>query len=263
MQVYRGMDIGTAKPTPDQQAQVVHHLIDVADPEEAFTVADTQRLGRAVLAEGTAPLVVAGGTGLAFRAIVDPLEFPGRDQAVRAELETLGPEELRTRLLEADPAAGSELDLANLRRVIRALEIHAVTGLTPTERAATPAAAAVRNYEPLHEFRAIGFDPGDKLEARIVARFDAMLEAGLPAEVAGLAGRLGRTARQAVGYKELLPAVAGERTLDEARKDAIGATVAVAGNQRTYFRRDPRIRWLQWDDDPDVRLERAQEELLA
>lgn len=261
MQVYRGMDIGTAKPTVAQQARVRHHLIDVVDPGDTFTVADTQRLGRAVLAEATGSVVIAGGTGLAFRAIVDPLEFPGRDSKVRAELETLGLEELQERLKRVDPAAGDRLDLANPRRVIRALEIHAVTGLTPSGRAGTPAAASVRNYEPLHEFRAVGFDPGDGLEDRIVARFDAMLEAGLLEEVAGLAGRLSRTAAQAVGYKELLPVVAGERSLEAGRADAIAATMAVAGNQRTYFRRDPRIRWLQWDDDPDVRLSRARQEL--
>ncbi|RZV43205.1 MAG: tRNA (adenosine(37)-N6)-dimethylallyltransferase MiaA [Acidimicrobiia bacterium] len=263
MQVYRGMDIGTAKPTPAEQSRVVHHLIDVADPEDSFTVADTQRLGRTALAAATGPVVIAGGTGLAFRAIVDPLEFPGRDPAVRTELEALGLEELRARLVQIDPEAGSQLDLANPRRVIRALEIHAVTGLTPTERAGTPAAQAVRDYRPLHAFRAIGFDPGDRLEERIVARFDAMLEAGLLEEVTGLAGRLGRTAAQAVGYKELLPVVAGERSLAAGRADAIAATVAVGGNQRTYFRRDPRIRWLRWDDDPVVRLARAREELLA
>ncbi len=261
MQVYRGMDIGTAKPTPAEQSRISHYLIDVVDPEDAFTVADTQRLGRAVLAGETGPVVIAGGTGLAFRAIVDPLEFPGRDPALRAELETLGLEELQGRLGGVDPSAGDHLDLANPRRVIRALEIHAVTGLTPSERAGTPAAAAVRSYEPFHEFHAIGFDPGDKLQARIVARFDAMLGAGLLEEVAGLVGHFGRTAAQAVGYKELVPVVAGERSLEEGRVNAIAATVAVAGHQRTYFRRDPRIRWLQWDDDPDVRLERACQEL--
>lgn len=263
MQVYRGMDIGTAKPTPAERARVVHHLVDVADPEDAFTVADTQRLGRAVLKEQAGPVIVAGGTGLAFRAIVDPLEFPGRDPVVRGRLETLDLEELQTRLRQVDPDAAGVLDMANPRRVIRALEIHAVTGMTPTERSAAPAAAAVKNYEPLYPFRAIGFDPADKLEERVVDRFDAMLEGGLLEEVAGLVGRLGRTAAQAVGYKELLPVVIGERSLEEGRADAIAATVAVAGHQRTYFRRDPRIRWLQWDDDPVVRFDRAREELLA
>ena len=263
MQVYRGMDIGTAKPTPAEQARVVHNLVDVADVEDAFTVADTQRLGRAVLAEREGPVIVAGGTGLAFRAIVDPLEFPGRDPAVRGLLETLDLEELQTRLQRLDPDAAGVLDMANPRRVIRALEIHAVTGMTPTERTATPSATAVKNYEPLHPFTAIGFDPAAKLEARVVDRFDGMLERGLLDEVAGLAGRFGRTAAQAVGYKELLPVVAGERSLKEGRADAIAATLAVAGNQRTYFRRDPRIRWLQWDDDPVVRLDRAREELVA
>jgi len=262
MQVYRGMDIGTAKPSPQERARVAHHLIDVVEPHEAFTVADAQRLGRAVLQDAGGPLIIAGGTGLAFRAIVDPLEFPGHDREVRAELEALDLAALQQRLLAFDPQAADHVDLANPRRVVRALEVHAVTGLTPSLRAASPEAAAVRDYRPLHPFRAIGFDPGDRLEGRVVARFDAMLEAGLLTEVTELAPRLGRTAAQAVGYKELLPVVAGERSLEDGRSDAIAATVAVAGNQRTYFRRDPRIRWLEWDDDPDVRLQRARRELV-
>ncbi len=262
MQVYRGMDIGTAKPSRQERARVTHHLVDVAEPHEAFTVADTQRLGRAVLQDSGGPLIIAGGTGLAFRAVVDPLEFPGHDREVRAELEALDLAALQQRLQAVDPQAADHVDLANPRRVVRALEVHAVTGLTPSARAASSEAGAVRDYRPAYPFRAIGFDPGDRLEGRVVARFDAMLEAGLLAEVTELAPRLGRTAAQAVGYKELLPVVAGERSLEDGRSDAIAATVAVAGHQRTYFRRDPRIRWLEWDDDPDVRLQRARRELV-
>jgi tRNA dimethylallyltransferase len=261
MQVYRGMDIGTAKPTRTQRAKIRHHLVDVADPEDQFTVADSQRLGRQALDEAPGPMILAGGTGLAFRAIVDPLEFPGEDPAVRAELDALDVGELRARLLAVDPGAGKVVDTANPRRLVRALEVHAVTGQTPSERAATAAARAVREYRPLIPFRAIGFDPGQGLEERVTLRFDRMLEAGLLDEVAALAPRLGRTAAQAVGYKELLPVVAGERDIAEGRSDAIGATLAVARNQRTYWRRDPRVRWLEWDDDPTVRLERARLEL--
>lgn len=261
MQVYRGMDIGTAKPSAADQARVAHYLIDVVDPDEPFTVADTQRLGRAAVAAASGPMIIAGGTGLAMRAILDPLEFPGRDAGVRAELEILELEDLQHRLLTIDREAGETVDLANPRRVIRALEIYAVTGLNPGQRAATPAARAVREYEAYLPFRAVGVDPGGRLEARVVARFDAMLEAGLLDEVAGLASRLGRTAAQAVGYKELLPVVAGDRTIEEGRRDAIAATMAVAANQRTYLRRDPRIHWLEWDDDPGGRLARARREL--
>lgn len=261
MQVYRGMDIGTAKPTVGQRERVVHHLIDVVEPDVPFTVADSQRIGRTVIDSAQRPTIIAGGTGLAFRAIVDPLEFPGEDPALRSELEELSIEALQGRLLGVDPAAAEHIDLANPRRLVRALEVFGVSGLTPSQRAATPAAAAVRSYEPRYPFRAVGLDPGPGLEGRVVARFDEMLQAGLLEEVAEVAPRLGRTAAQAVGYKELLPVVAGERTITDARADAIAATLSVAGNQRTYFRRDPRIVWLEWDDDAGVRLERVRREL--
>ncbi len=261
MQVYRGMDIGTAKPSVEDRTAIHHHLVDVVEPEEAFTVADSQRLGREALRTSTVPVIIAGGTGLAFRAIVDPLEFPGEDRVLRAELEMLDRAELQHRLAAVDPDAAAVVDTANPRRLIRALEVHAVTGLTPSQRAATPEAAAVREYRALIPFRAIGLDPGPALEDRVILRFDAMLQAGLLDEVARLAPRLGRTASQAVGYKELLPVVAGERTVAEGRDLAIAATLAVARNQRTYWRRDPRIRWLKWDDDPAVRLQRARREL--
>jgi len=261
MQVYRGMDIGTAKPTTADRVRVIHHLVDVADPDETFTVADAQRLGRAVLDSAESPLIITGGTGLAFRAIVDPLEFPGRHAGVRAGLEAFELPALQDRLRAVDPNASEVIDLANPRRVVRALEVHAVTGLTPTQRAATPAAAAVRDYQARYPFRAVGFDPGDGLEERVIARFDAMLESGLLEEVGRLMLVLGRAAAQAVGYKELLPVVAGDLPLEDGRADAIAATMAVAANQRTYFRRDPRIQWLEWDDDPGVRLTRARREL--
>jgi len=261
MQVYRDMDIGTAKPSAAERARIAHHLIDVVDPDETFTAADTQELGRAAVAAASGVVIIVGGTGLAMRAIVDPLEFPGRDARVRAELETLELAALRDRLLTIDAAAGQVVDLANPRRVVRALEIYAVTGLNPSQRAATPAARAVRGYQPYLPFRAVGIDPGDGLEARVVARFDAMLDSGLLDEVSDLASRLGRTASQAVGYRELLPVVAGERTIEEGRRDAIAATMAVAAKQRTYFRKDPRVYWLEWDDDPGVRLDRARREL--
>lgn len=261
MQVYRGMDIGTAKPSADDRARIRHHLVDVVNPDEDFSVADSQRLGRAAIDQASGPVIIAGGTGLAFRAIVDPLEFPGQDATVRAELEALELGALQERLLVVDPSAIEHIDMANPRRVIRALEVHAVTGLTPGRRAATPEAAAVRDYRPRYQFEAVGLDPGVGLEARVVARFDAMLADGLLDEVAGLAPVLTRTAAQAVGYKELLPVVAGEQTVEQGRAAAIAATLSVAGNQRTYFRRDPRIRWLEWDDDPGIRHARARQEL--
>lgn len=257
MQVYRGMDIGTAKPTPEQRERVTHHLLDLADPSEDYSVAAFQREGRRVLdaleARGVTSLVV-GGSGLHFRALVDPLEFPPHDPAVRREIEALASAEALAELTTADPDASLHLDAANPRRVARALEVYRLTGLTPSGRAAGAGAAAVREYRSGRAFLAFGLDPGEALGARVEARFDAMLAAGLLDEVARLAPSLGRTASQAVGYKQLLPIVRGEMSLEEGRRRAISATRALAGRQRTFFRRDPRIRWLQWHDDPAARL---------
>jgi tRNA dimethylallyltransferase len=260
MQVYRGMDIGTAKPTPVERAEVRHHLIDLADPEDVVTVADIQEEGRRALdrlADDGTPALIVGGSGLHFRAIVDPLEFPPSDPVVRLRLESLDAGEAVTALLRADATAGDVVDLANPRRVVRALEIHELTGETPTGRAAHPQAAAVRSYTSVMPVAAIGLDPGDTLRDRVTARFDRMLEAGLVAEVAGLADRLGPTARNAVGYRQLLPVVAGEWTLDEGRRRSIDATTSLSRRQRTFFRRDPRIRWIRWDDDVGVMTKAA------
>lgn len=260
MQVYRGLDIGTAKPDAAAQDRVRHHLIDLVDPDVWLTVSEFQAIGRATLAaleQRNIAAVISGGSGLHHRALVDPLTFAPSDPAVRAELEGVGSAALVAELLTADPAAAAHVDLANRRRVVRAVEILRLSGETPSRRAATDERAALRRFEPLISHRTVGLDPGPALPDRVAVRFDVMLAAGLLDEVAGLAGRLGRTARQAVGYKELLPVVAGQRSLAEGRTAAIRATLALAKRQRTFFRRDPRIRWIPWHDDPDVRWERA------
>jgi tRNA dimethylallyltransferase len=260
MQVYRGMDIGTAKPTAEQRAQVPHHLIDLVDPDEAFSVAEFQREGRRVLADlarRRVPVLIVGGSGLHFRALVDPLEFPPHDPEVRRAVETLAPAEAVAALLAADPGAGEHLDLANPRRVARALEVYRLTGLIPAARWASEGAAAVREYRPRLPVVALGNDPGDRLPGRVEARLDAMLAAGLLEEVRRLAPRLGRTAAQAVGYKELLPVIRGEASPGEGRARAVSATRALAGRQRTFFRGDRRVRWLEWHDDPAQRAAAA------
>jgi tRNA dimethylallyltransferase len=256
MQVYRGMDIGTAKPSAEQRGRVPHHLIDVAEPEDPFTVAQFQDLGRRALdliGERGAPVLIVGGSGLHFRALVDPLEFPPHDPEVRAVVEALPVEEARRDLVVADPRSGEVLDLANPRRVARALEVWRLTGLTPSARAAASSAVAVRNYRPLLPLVAVGFDPGPLLAARVASRLQAMVSGGLLEEVQRVAPRMGRTAAQAVGYKELLPTLRGEASEVEGIRRAVDATCALAGRQRTFFRRDPRIRWLEWDDDPGRR----------
>jgi tRNA dimethylallyltransferase len=260
MQVYRGMDLGTAKPTLGQQARVRHHLLDLADPAAPFSVAEFQRAGREALtdlARRGVPALIVGGSGLHFRALVDPLDFPPHDPEVRREMEALTRSEALAALLSADPSARAVVDLANPRRVARALEVHRLTGLTPSARAASAAAVAVRAYRPLLPVVAVGLDPGQALRRRVEARFDEMLAGGLLEEVRRLAPHLGPTAAQAVGYKELLPVVRGEAALEEGRRRAVAATWALAGRQRTFFRRDPRLRWQEWDDDPARRAAAA------
>ena len=256
MQVYRGMDIGTAKPSPQVREEIAHYMIDVTEPSDAYSVAEFQREGVSAIEEleltGT-PVIVAGGSGLHFRALVDPLEFPPTDAVLRTALESADAEALVVELLAADPAAGAHIDLANPRRVVRAVEVLRLTDATPSARRDDVGSRRVRNYVAARPVAAVGFDPGDALWERIETRLDGMIDCGLVAEIRGLADRLGPTARQAVGYKELLFHVGGGQSLQEARVAAMNATAAVARSQRTFFRRDPRITWLPWDDDPDQR----------
>jgi len=226
-------------------------MVDIVDPGDEYSVAEFQARGRREAADATGPVLVVGGSGLHFRALVDPLEFPPTDRAVRRELESLGADEARAALLEVDPDASQHIDMENPRRVIRALEVARITGAGPSERAATPEAVAVRQYEAELPVAVVGVDPGDDLRSRIERRFDAMLEWGLVDEVASLVGEWGVTARQAVGYREVADMLAGTSTLEQARADAISATWGLAKRQRTFFGRDPRIRWVEWRDDPD------------
>ncbi len=260
MQVYRRMDIGTAKPSPAEQAAVPHHLIDLVDPADPFTVAEFQSAGREVLdrlaAAGT-PVMIVGGSGLHFRALVDPLHFEPTDPEVRAEIERLGPVEAIEQLVDVDAGAGNHVDLANPRRVVRAIEIYRLTGMTPSARASGEDAAAVREYCSIMPIAAVGLDPGERLRGRVHRRLDAMMEEGFLQEVRLLAAELGPTASQAVGYRQLLEVVAGEWELAEGVRRARDATTALARRQRTFFRRDPRIRWLEWDDDGERQAETA------
>ena len=260
MQVYRGLDIGTAKPSSADRASVPHHMIDVAEPEDAFTVAQFQELGVGavddIAGRGALPVIV-GGSGLHFRALVDPLEFPPTDQYARSEIEAQDPADAVLALLEADPGAATTVDLANPRRVARALEIFRITGETPSSRAATSTAAAVRRYQARLPLLAFGMDPGDGLAERVAHRFDNMLDAGLLEEVDSMKDRLGITASQGVGYRELLPVVRGATTLDAGRDAAIRSTMGLAKRQRTFFGRDPRIRWIPWHDGFDRAVEYA------
>ena len=260
MQVYRGMDIGTAKPTRSERGRIHHYMIDVVEPEQPYTAAEFQREARALIMSGRHPLVIiAGGSGLHFRSVVDPLNFPPYDRRVRSEVEAeADPVEA---LLEVDPLAGDMVDLSNPRRVVRALEIWRLTGLTPTARSVGEEAVAVQEFEPLYEFKAVGIDPGPALQERINARADHMRDAGLLDEVARLRGRLGPSAAAAVGYRQLTPVVEGRLDEEDAWRQIRLETLALAKRQRTFFRKDPRIHWVPWIDTIDDRVAVVQEAL--
>jgi tRNA dimethylallyltransferase len=248
MQVYRGMDIGTAKPDQETRARVPHHMIDLVEPEDEFTVAEFQQRARTLLDRR---LILVGGSGLHFRAIVDPLTFAPSDPEIRRRLDERPSVDNVEELRRVDPDADRHVDMTNPRRVVRALEIYQLTGSTPSERAASEEAEAIRSYRPLVGFTAVGIDPGEQLAGRVAGRLAGMVDAGLLDEVQALAPRLGRTASQAVGYKQLLPVVRGVAPVEAGVADATKATLRLAKHQRTYFHRDPRISWVPWSDDPN------------
>jgi tRNA dimethylallyltransferase len=241
--VYRGMDVGTAKPTETERGGVVHHLIDVVEPTETYTVARYQRAASAVLASmaerGATPIVV-GGTGLYVRAVVDAFTLPGRFPEVRAELEaepsTLA---LFQRLESLDPAGAAKVLPSNRRRVVRALEVTIGSG-----RPFSSFGPGVDTYPP-SAFRQVGLHlERDELDRRIDARYRNQMAAGFLAEVAELVARpLSPTAAQALGYAELAAHLRGELTLDEALAEAARRTRRFARRQQRWFRRDPRITW--------------------
>jgi tRNA dimethylallyltransferase len=244
MLVYRGMDVGTAKPTPQQRARVPHHLLDLAEPSERFTVARYQTSARRALERIARPLLV-GGSGLYFRAIVDDLSFPPEDPVVRASLEAeaddLGADELYRRLAETDPVAAARIEQGNVRRIIRALEVTAISGAPFSSFA-----ASWERYD-LNRVRVAGIRiERDVLARRIGDRVLAMLQAGWLDEVRRLVERgfgAWLTATQAIGYAELAGHLDGRVSLDEAAERTVKRTKELARRQMSWFRRDPRIRW--------------------
>jgi tRNA dimethylallyltransferase len=261
MQLYAGMDIGTAKLSPAQRRGVPHHLLDIWDVREAASVAAYQRLAREAIAgihaRGRVP-VLAGGSGLYLRAALDNLEFPGTDAAVRdrleAELATAGAGALHARLAALDPVAATAILPSNGRRIVRALEVIEVAG--------RPFAAVLPEYESPYAVVQLGLRVGrGELDRRIAERTERMWRAGLVGEVAALekAGlREGRTAGRALGYAQVLRFLAGEYDEDEARAQTILATRRFARRQEAWFRRDPRVIWLDADaGDADALLRTA------
>ena len=252
MQVYRGLDIGTAKPTPDERAATPHHLLDLVEVEEEFSVAEFQRAATRALgdiaARGRRALLV-GGTGLYLRAVIDDLELPGQFPAVRAALAgEPDTEALHARLATLDPVAAARTTTSNRRRIERALEVTIGSG-----RPFSSFGPGLDAYPPVPTVQ-IGIDvPLDELDRRIEARVDAMLDAGLVAETAALGGRsLSRTAAVALGYAEVLAHLEGTCSLEAARAETIRRTRRLARRQLRWFRRDPRIIWAPRDDAPGV-----------
>jgi tRNA dimethylallyltransferase len=259
MQLYRGMDIGTAKLTSAERRGVPHHLLDVWDVRRVASVADYQLLADDVLADLATrhrPAVVVGGSGLYVRALLGDLVFPGTDPTLRARLEREqedhGAAALHARLADRDAQAAATIPASNLRRVVRALEVVELTG--------APFRLSMSSYAPVEAVQVGLTVPRPVLDERIERRVGRMWERGFVEEVRRLAGaglREGATASRALGYAQVLRHLSGECTEDEARADTVRATRRFVRRQETWFRRDPRIVWLEaTQDDQPVELDR-------
>jgi tRNA dimethylallyltransferase len=253
MQVYRGMDIGTAKPTRAERTSVAHHLVDLVDADHEFTVAEFQHAYGAVLtdlAERRRRAILVGGTGLYHRAVIDGLTLPGEWPRIRsrlqAEADQLGAPILYARLVAVDPEAARKIEPTNIRRIVRALEVCEGSG-----RPFSSHGPGLATYPP-SPVAQIGLRwDRSTLTGRITRRVHQMIDEGLLAEVASLADSgLSRTAAQALGYKELLAHLDGSLSLDESVDLVIQRTRQFAVRQLRWFQRDPRIRWVDIEHDP-------------
>ncbi|WP_277681729.1 tRNA (adenosine(37)-N6)-dimethylallyltransferase MiaA [Saccharomonospora azurea] len=247
MQLYRGMDIGTAKATVEERRGVPHHLLDVLDVTETASVAAYQKQARAmieaILDAGRVPVIV-GGSGLYVQAIVDDLRFPGTDPVVRSDLEeqarVQGAAALHRRLAMLDPKAADTILPTDTRRIVRALEVIAVTGEPFSANLPTPG-------PPRYGTVMVGVDRAvAELDERVERRVEHMFDAGLVDEVRRLERhglRHGRTASRALGYRQVLDALAGDGDLEAAARETVVATRRFVRRQRSWFRRDDRITW--------------------
>jgi tRNA dimethylallyltransferase len=245
MQLYRGMDVGTAKLTRAEREGVPHHLLDIWDVTFPAAVAEYQGLARAaiddILARGRVPLLV-GGSGLYVRAVLEEFEFPGTDPVIRARLEeelaAVGTSSLYERLRASDPEAAAKILPSNGRRIVRALEVIELTG--------QPFTASLPSPTPYYPSVQIGVDRED-VDERIALRVDLMWEQGLLDEVRALIPlglRDGRTAGRALGYQQALAQIDGTLSEAEAKDDTVRGTRRFVRRQRSWFRRDPSITWL-------------------
>jgi tRNA dimethylallyltransferase len=250
MAVYRGMDIGTAKPSIVEQQRIRHHLIDVWEPSDDVSVAEFQVLAREciadIVARGVIPIIV-GGSGLYVSAVFDDLDFPGTDPHLRSQLEAQaelrGSVGMHERLAQVDPVAASAIDPRNIRRVIRALEVVILTG--------EPFHATLPRDRHVIDAVRLGLRiDRETLDQRITQRVDAMWAAGFVEEVRALPGiRESKTASRALGYSQVLRALDGHISMDEARQQTIEATSKFARRQQRWFEKDSRIHWIPYDTD--------------
>ena len=254
--LYRGMDIGTAKPTPVERAHVLHHQVDVLSVRDRASVAAFQRSARgdidAVESRGHLPIIV-GGSGLYVRALTDDLDFPGTDPAVRARLseraEREGAPVLHAELSRVDPVAAERIEASNTRRIVRALEVVEITG--------RPFSASLPRYEDIAPTVHLALRcQRALLDLRISARARAMFEGGLVEEAEALIAeglREGETASRAIGYAQALAVIDGRLSVDEAVASTALATRQLASRQIKWFRRDPRVHWIDVDLDENGR----------
>jgi tRNA dimethylallyltransferase len=250
MQVYRGMDVGTAKPTPAERAEVRHHLIDVVEPDQPFTVARFVEMADAVIADAGArgvPLIATGGTPLYYKALFEGLfGGPGADEDVRQRLRAMSGEDLHRRLSEVDPAAAVRIHANDTRRLVRALEVFELTG-QPISSLQTDWAEPGRRHPAT--WVGLSWDK-DALNRRINARVKAMISAGWVEEIRGLLSSfptLSQTAAEATGYRELIEHVRGGVPLEDAVERIKIATRQLARRQMKWFRRFPGVQWIAGD----------------
>jgi tRNA dimethylallyltransferase len=256
MQVYRGMDIGTAKPTHFEQAEIRHHLLDLCDPDEDYTVARFQRDCLAVLSDIEARgkrAILVGGTGLYLQSITDDLDLPSRFPDVRADIERESDTAvLFARLEQLDPLAASRMEPTNRRRVVRALEVTLGSG-----QPFSSFGPGLEDYPPA-PFPIFGLTmPREVLDLRIAQRYRQQMDMGFLGEVQALLERpkgLSRTARQALGYAELLAHLEIGLPLDEALETALTRTKRFARRQQRWFGRDPRINWIATEGEESSNL---------
>ncbi len=259
MTVYRSMDIGTAKPTSDELRGIAYHLLDMVSPWEEYSVsqfqADANRVLEGIRSRGSIPLLV-GGTGLYYQAVVDGLEIPGQWPELRASLEERAAMEgglasLYSKLVELDPDGAEKIQPNNSRRIVRALEVTIGSG-TPFSRHGPGLFADVYG-----KVSAVGIDlPRTELFDRISQRLDVLLSSGWVDEVRRISSDprgMSKTARQALGYKEILGYLEGSTTLEEARLEILARTKRFAKRQIAWFKRDPRIAW--FDSSEAAKLE--------